>query len=73
MIVTCTVGEHLSCSTLLPPARADDSHADLVVIGITFVCVIFLLLITFVMIVGYYLILENNSINKSVSVMSTGT
>ena len=53
----------------LPPARADDPHADPVVMGITFTCVLILFLIA-LMTTSCYFILKNTTIKKNVPVMS---
>ena len=54
-----------SLFTPLPPARSGDAHADLIVVGITFACVLFLFLITLMM-TSYYSILKNGVVKKNI-------
>ena len=56
--------------TPLPRARPGDAHADSVVVGITFVCVLLLFLIT-LMVTSCYFVLKNIAVKQYVSAVPT--
>ena len=58
----------------LPPTRVGDPRADAVVVGITFPCVLLLILITLMVTIRYFTLeklknLKNTTVQKGVPVM----
>ena len=71
LVFTCCTPLILSFFTTPPPARVVDPHADSVVMGITFGCVLLLLLITLFLTTNCYFIRKNDTVKKRVSMVSS--